>query len=97
MFAAFDNTTLAFFGIALAVGTYFLGATTDNVMGADGFGAFKNTIILIIGSFLGLFAIEHMQLPIHNVALRTLVCAVGAFSALALLAMLKAFARRLHY
>lgn len=97
MLADFDNFTLIAFAAALAVGAYFLAAATDNVIGSDGFGTVPNMIILIAGAFLGLFALEHLQLPIHNDALRMFACVVGAFLCLAFLSVLKAFANRLHY
>ena len=97
MLGEFDNTTIIMFGLALAVAAYFVAAATDNVIGADGFGTFANMIIMIAGAFLGLFTMEHLQLPVHNVALRSLACVAGAFVCLGLLSLLKAFANRLHY
>ncbi len=97
MLAEFDNFSLIAFALALAVGAYFLAAATDNVIGADGFGTVPNMIILIAGAFLGLFGLEHLNLPIHNDALRMFACVIGAFLCLGLLSVLKAFANRLHY
>ncbi len=97
MFTDFDNITLVAFAAALAVGAYFLAAATDSVIGRDGFGTVRNMIIMIAGACLGLFTLDHLQLPIHTGGLRIFACVIGAFLCLGLLSVLKAFANRLHY
>lgn len=93
----FDTLTLIVYGSAALAGAYFLAAATDSVIGRDGFGTIANMIILIAGASVALFAVRLLHLPVYNSALLILIGVAGAYGSLALLAVMRAFGRRLHY
>jgi uncharacterized membrane protein YeaQ/YmgE (transglycosylase-associated protein family) len=97
MFTSMDTTTLLVIGLAIAAGAYFMAAAMDGVMGSDGFGTVPNMVILIAGSFVGLYATEYLHLPAYSVTTQAVVGITGAFTCLALLATLKSLANRFGY
>ncbi len=97
MFANMDAATLVVVGLAIAAGAYFIASAMDGVMGSDGFGTIANMVILIAGSFVGLYAVEYLRLPAYTVTTQAVGGVAGAFGCLALLAMLKSLANRFGY
>ncbi|MCI5075300.1 hypothetical protein [Oricola sp.] len=66
-------------------------------MGSQSFGVWPTMIILMTGACIGFLGMDHLRLPVGGAAPRVLFCLFGAFSCLALLTVLRSFARRLHY
>lgn len=97
MFSGMDTTTLLVIGLMIAAGAYFTAAAMDGVMGSDGFGTVPNMVILIAGSFIGVYATDYFHLPAYSVTTQTVVGITGAFMSLAVLAMLKSLASRFGY
>ncbi|QKV20285.1 hypothetical protein [Oricola thermophila] len=97
MLTSMDTVSLLVLGLAIAAGAYFIAAAMDGVMGPDGFGTVPNMVILIAGSFLGLYATEYLHLPAYSTTSQAVVGVSGAFSCLAFLAVLKSLANRFGY
>lgn len=97
MFTSMDTTTLLVIGLAISAGAYFMAAAMDGVMGSDGFGTVPNMVILIAGSFVGLYATDYLHLPAYTVTTQAVVGITGAFMSLAVLATLKSLANRFGY
>jgi uncharacterized membrane protein YeaQ/YmgE (transglycosylase-associated protein family) len=97
MFANIDTTTLLIAGLLVSAGAYFMASAMDGVMGSDGFGTVPNMVILIAGSFVGLYAFEYMHLPAYDATTQAIAGITGAFACLAFLATLKSLANRFGY
>jgi hypothetical protein len=97
MFTSMDTTTLLVIGLAISAGAYFMAAAMDGVMGSDGFGTVPNMVILIAGSFVGLYATDYLHLPAYSATTQAVVGITGAFMSLAVLATLKSLANRFGY
>lgn len=97
MIAGMDTTTLLMIGLIVCSGAYFIASAMDGVMGPDGFGTVPNMIILLAGGFLGLYTMSLAHIPLNDPTMQAVAGITGAFTALAILATLKAIARRLGY
>ncbi|TCD11406.1 hypothetical protein [Oricola cellulosilytica] len=80
-----------------AAASYIAGIAMDGVMGADGFGTLINALILMTGGFIGYYAQMHLPIFGRDATWAAVMAVGGAFTGLALLAILKALSSRMGF
>jgi hypothetical protein len=79
----------------VAVFSFFFGAALDALTREDGFGSTGNTLIVIAGFFLAIFAANYQGYNLGELHLAVLTGIAGAFICFSLLTVMKAVITRL--
>jgi hypothetical protein len=74
--------------------SFFFGAALDYLMRDDGFGSTGNMIIVSVGFFLGIVAVNQQGYDLHELHRAVMVGLAGAFVCLALMTLLKGMIAR---
>lgn len=90
-----DTSTMLFVVAVVAMISLLLGMVLNAILESDGFGAVGNAVIAGSGFMLGMYVANRYGFRLTDLPATTGLGLAGAFSCVALLAMLKAgFSRR---
>lgn len=90
------ETFIALFS-AICVGSYFIGSLLNSAIENGGFGALGNMVILIIGTFFGLYVHQNIVQIGYETYHQAIAGISGAFLCLLFLALMKAILHRIGY
>lgn len=92
-----DTNTGIFLITVITIGGFFLGHAMDGVLGDEGFGAYGNMFVILVGFVGGIFLMRYLGYSIKDFRIGVTGGLVGAFVVLVTFVLTKNVMHRLGY